>query len=161
MGVALGAGGVALSTLGGDDDGAAGPTATTTPPSSVATTVPVAPTATPTPTPAPTTAAPDSGSEATTTTTTTTPPVREVIVVVGLNDGPERVDVVPVGSPVELRLTNPTADDEFHLHGYDLGGDLTVPAGETLTLNFVADRTGLFEVESHVTGDVLVVLLVE
>jgi len=160
VGVALGAGGVALSTLGGKDDGVGNPT-TTTPPSSVATTVPVAPTAAPAPTPAPTTAAPESGDETTTTTTTTTPPLREVTVTVGLDDGPERVDVVPVGSPVELRLTNPAADDEFHLHGYDLGGDLTVPAGETLTLNFVADRTGLFEVESHVTGDVLVVLLVE
>ena len=81
--------------------------------------------------------------------------------IVGRDDGPERVDTVPLGSPVELRLTNPNADDEFHLHGYDLGGGILVPAGETLTLNFVADRAGLFEVESHITHDVLLMLLVE
>lgn len=87
--------------------------------------------------------------------------MRTVDVIVGSDDGPERVEMVPLGSPVRLSMTNPDADDEFHLHGYDLGGDVTVPAGQTLTLDFVADRAGLFEVESHVTHDVIVVLLVE
>lgn len=87
--------------------------------------------------------------------------MRQISVVVGLDDGPERVDTVPLGSPVELLLTNPEADDEFHVHGYDLGAGTEVPAGETLTLSFVADRAGLFEVESHITHDVLLLLLVE
>ena len=43
---------------------------------------------------------------------------------------------------------------------HDLGGS-EVPAGEEAIFEFVADETGTFEVESHVTGEVLMVLVVE
>lgn len=159
FGIVLGAGALAVVTLtditGSPDD----PPVTTSAPSPAPVTTPTPPTApspsNPSSTPAPsTTAVPES-------TTTTQPPLRLIPVIVGFDDGPERIDTVALGSPVELSITNPDADDEFHLHGYDLGGGVQVPAGETLVLRFVADRPGLFEVESHRTRDVLVVLLVE
>lgn len=154
IGAILGAGGLALVTLrdsaSNDDD--------VVPTSIPATTSTSAPPSSPAPTtttnaPTTTTVAP--------TTSTTEPPLQTIEVVVGQDDGPERVDQVPLGAPVEMRITNPDFDDEFHLHGYDLGDKIKVPAGETLTLTFVADRAGLFELESHRTHDVLMYLLVE
>jgi hypothetical protein len=156
IGALLGAGGLAVVTLTGiTDSDADAPTTTAVAPSSTVTPStapePTVPASTQAPT---TTAVPES-------TTTTQPPLRTIEVIVGTDDGPERIDTVALGSPVELSITNPEGDDEFHLHGYDLGGGVKVPAGETLVLKFVADRAGLFEVESHRTHDVLVVLLVE
>jgi hypothetical protein len=58
------------------------------------------------------------------------------------------------GSNVELTIVNPEADDEVHLHGYDLTtGEL--PKGETAVISFVADKAGDFEVESHISEEVL------
>ena len=48
------------------------------------------------------------------------------------------------GDTVRLEVTTDTAD-EIHVHGYDLKKD--VAAGETGTIEFVADQRGLFEVE--------------
>lgn len=137
------------------DTDADAPTTTTVAPSTT-----VAPTTTPVPPPPSSTQAPTT-TTVPQSTTTTQPPLRTIEVTVGRDDGPERIDTVALGSPVELSITNPDGDDEFHLHGYDLGGGVKVPAGETLVVKFVADRAGLFEVESHITHDVLVVLLVE
>jgi hypothetical protein len=47
------------------------------------------------------------------------------------------------------------AEDEFHLHGYDI--EL---AGDDVTFEFVADKIGVFELESHETGEVLLNLSV-
>ena len=81
-------------------------------------------------------------------------------VTVGVDDDPGRVERIALGTSVTLQITNPDEDDEFHLHGYDLStGD--VGAGETATISFAADVAGTFEVESHVTDDVLVTLVVE
>ena len=80
-------------------------------------------------------------------------------VVVGENSGPDRVEEVALGSQVTLTFTNPDADDEFHVHGYDLGGDMT-KKGDTKTFTFTADKAGEYEVESHLTEDVLMVLRV-
>jgi hypothetical protein len=158
IGAILGAGGLAVVTLTGPADSGS-PTAPTVTGPPTSTTAPAPPSpqnaaGVSTTTALATTTTPE-------TTTTTIPPLQEVIVVVGLDDGPERVDQVPLGATVELRITNPEADDEFHLHGYDLGNTIKVPAGETLTLTFVADRAGLFELESHDTHDTLLWLLVE
>jgi hypothetical protein len=51
---------------------------------------------------------------------------------------------VPQGDTVRLVVTTDTAD-EVHVHGYDLKKD--VAAGKTGTLEFVADQSGVFEVE--------------
>ncbi|MER7893250.1 hypothetical protein ABTX15_25850 [Micromonospora sp. NPDC094482] len=48
--------------------------------------------------------------------------------------------------------------DELHVHGYDLGARL--PAGKAGSVEFRADRTGLFEVETHETELVLFQLVV-
>ena len=82
-----------------------------------------------------------------------------VDVTVGVDSGPTRRVDVALGAPVTINLTNPDADDEFHLHGYDLSPGET-PQGETASISFTADKAGEFELESHVTGEVLVVLVV-
>jgi len=81
-------------------------------------------------------------------------------VTVGVDDDPGRVERIALGSSVTLEITNPYEYDEFHLHGYDLStGD--TEADETATITFTADVAGTFEVESHVTDEVLVTLVVE
>lgn len=47
---------------------------------------------------------------------------------------------------VMLRVRSDVAD-ELHVHGYDLSAPL--PAGEPVTLAFIAARSGRFEVELH------------
>ncbi len=80
-------------------------------------------------------------------------------VVVGENSGPDRVEEVALGSQVTLNFTNNEAEDEYHVHGYDLGGGMT-KKGDTKTFTFTADKAGDYEVESHLTETVLVVLRV-
>lgn len=112
--------------------------------------------------------------ETTTATSITTPPttvdsttpttiaddgVVRISVTVGVDSGPDRVEEVSVGASVELTIVNPDDDDEFHVHGFDLGGEET-PAGEEKVFAFTATEAGDFEVESHVSGEVLVVIRV-
>lgn len=80
----------------------------------------------------------------------------QIDVVVGLDSAPDRVELVKAGSEVQLNITNPDAADEFHIHGIEL--EKEVEAGVTATFNFVADTPGTYEVESHVTEDVLVII---
>ena len=80
-------------------------------------------------------------------------------VVVGENSGPDRVEEVPLGTEVTLQFTNPDADDEYHVHGYDLGEGIT-KKGETKTFSLTADKAGEYEVESHISETVLVILRV-
>jgi len=80
-------------------------------------------------------------------------------VVVGENSGPDRVEEVALGSQVTLNFTNNEAEDEYHVHGYDLGGG-TTKKGNTKTFTFTADRAGDYEVESHSSEAVLMVLRV-
>ncbi|MFJ1563126.1 hypothetical protein ACIOG8_02670 [Streptomyces erythrochromogenes] len=61
------------------------------------------------------------------------------------------------GERVALRVTSDRADT-LHVHGYDK--ELTLPAGQEATLILTADRTGLFEVETHESSLVLTQLLV-
>jgi hypothetical protein len=81
-------------------------------------------------------------------------------ITVGVDSGVDRIESVPVGSIVSITLTNPGTDDEFHLHGYDLGDGQEVAAGESVTFTFTADTAGEFELESHATDAVLLVLRV-
>ncbi len=79
-------------------------------------------------------------------------------VTVGIDSNPERIERVPLGATVTITITNPADEDEFHLHGFDLGDGRIVPAGQPASFTFVADQIGSFELESHETGDVLMVL---
>lgn len=61
------------------------------------------------------------------------------------------------GERVALRVTSDRADT-LHVHGYDK--ELALPSGQEATLVLTADRTGLFEVETHESRLVLTQLLV-
>lgn len=69
---------------------------------------------------------------------------------------PSRVEVTK-GERITLQVTGDRADT-VHVHGYDR--ELPLTAGRTATLTFTADRTGLFEVETHESGLVLTQLVV-
>lgn len=69
--------------------------------------------------------------------------------------GAEDRVTVAVGEEVTLRVTA-DADDEIHVHGYDLHHD--VVAGEEASLTFTADIPGVFEVEFEDSGVLLVKL---
>jgi hypothetical protein len=73
-----------------------------------------------------------------------------------VNPEPHRVNVKK-GALVRLTVASDVAD-QIHIHGYDLEKD--IPAGGSATLEFTADQSGLFEVETHETGLQLVQLLV-
>ncbi|MBT2468085.1 hypothetical protein J7E97_09375 [Streptomyces sp. ISL-66] len=69
---------------------------------------------------------------------------------------PGRVELAR-GERVALRVTSDRADT-LHVHGFDK--ELALPAGQEATLVLTADRTGLFEVETHESDLVLTQLLV-
>jgi hypothetical protein len=84
----------------------------------------------------------------------------EIAVTVGVDSSPDRTVEVPLGAEVNVRLSNPDADDNFHLHGYDLSpGD--TPKGEVAIITFTADTAGDFEIESHVTDKVLIIISIK
>lgn len=92
--------------------------------------------------------------------TTTTPAVGEPLeinVTVGEDSDPDRIEIVDLGSSVTITLMNPNAADEYHLHGYDISTKKMEP-GMPATISFTATEAGTFELESHITDDVLVVL---
>jgi len=95
--------------------------------------------------------------DTTTDATVATPENVTISVTVGVDSGADRIEQVALGSEVTISIVNPNEDDEFHLHGYDLSPGET-PKGETATITFTADTAGEFEVESHDTGDVLVII---
>ena len=84
----------------------------------------------------------------------TTPPSEtafagtEIVVAVkgGKVEPPTHRVKVAKGTEVRLLVTSDKAD-ELHVHGYELEEEL--PAGQQVTLDFTADQTGLFEIETH------------
>jgi plastocyanin len=62
-----------------------------------------------------------------------------------LASGPANMKV-RVGEQVTLRIQS-NANDELHVHGYDL--KMRIKAGDTATLQFAATRSGRFELELH------------
>ena len=64
---------------------------------------------------------------------------------------------VPVGEHVTLTITSDVADD-VHLHGYDL--EAALAPGTPAELTFDATIPGVFEVELHEAGTVLLSLQV-
>jgi hypothetical protein len=81
-------------------------------------------------------------------------------VTVGVDSGADRVENVPLGSSVTITIVNPDEDDEFHLHGYELGDGQSVPAGQPAVFTFTASIAGDFELESHESGELLLTLRV-
>jgi hypothetical protein len=162
----------------GSDSKSASSTAVTTPATTATTATTVAPATTTraSTTIAPTTTKPSAttttAASTTTTSPATVPPTTTAVttttqsgivgisVIVGTDSSPDRVEHVPLGATVTLELTDPNAEQEYHVHDYDLGGSTEVPAGTTSRITFVADKAGTFEVESHITEDVLVQLQV-
>ncbi|MYY01510.1 MULTISPECIES: hypothetical protein [unclassified Streptomyces] len=89
-----------------------------------------------------------------------TPDENTTTVELAIEDGkvspaPGRTEIKK-GRTVRLRIRS-DRDDTLHVHGYDKKA--TLPAGRTVTLTFTADRTGLFEVETH-ESDLLLTQLV-
>ena len=77
-------------------------------------------------------------------------------------------DRAPVGDPPTLRFDSgetvrlrfrSNVAEEVHVHGYDKYVD--VPAGGTATARFKATAEGIFEVESHGSGELLAKLQIE
>ncbi|KAB1934483.1 hypothetical protein F8271_23255 [Micromonospora sp. ALFpr18c] len=118
-----------------------------------------------TPSAAPTSAAPPSAATTaavspTPAATTSTPAVdREITVKIAKRriDPPTGRVTVGKGELVRITVTSDVSD-ELHVHGYDLGARL--PAGAPGSVEFRADKTGLFEVETHETELVLFQLVV-
>jgi hypothetical protein len=146
---------VALAACGSDNSkSSASPTSTAASTASPATTAPAAnsaPSGT-APSPASTgdTAAPEASSIAGAS--------DEIIVHVGVDDAAtvgSRVEDVKLGDNVILRLMS-DSDEDYHVHGYEL--EQKVAAGVEAQFEFKADMAGDFEVESHVTDKVYVVL---
>jgi FtsP/CotA-like multicopper oxidase with cupredoxin domain len=86
--------------------------------------------------------------------------VVEISLTIGENSGPNEQQQVALGSTVRLSVVNPNASDEIHVHGYDIStGDMA--AGETSVIEFVADEAGTFDIESHISEEVVLLLIVE
>jgi hypothetical protein len=147
---------VALAACGSDNSkSSASPTTTSAATASPATTSPAANS----PAPSGTTPSPAStGDTAAPTASSIAGASDEIIVHVGVDDAAtvgSRVENVKLGENVILRLTS-DSDEDYHVHGYDL--EQKVAAGVEAQFEFKADMAGDFEVESHVTDKVYVVL---
>ncbi|MGC5288609.1 hypothetical protein [Micromonospora sp. DT231] len=84
---------------------------------------------------------------------------REIVVTIAkrrISPPTGRVTVAK-GQLVRITVTSDVSD-ELHVHGYDRGARL--PAGTPGSVEFRADKTGLFEVETHETELVLFQLVV-
>ncbi|MFM7124639.1 MAG: hypothetical protein ACKOXW_05075 [Actinomycetes bacterium] len=86
--------------------------------------------------------------------------VVEINLVVGENTGADMLQTVPLGSSVRITVVNPNGADEIHVHGYDIStGEMA--QGQEAVIEFVASNAGTFDIESHVSEEVIFVLTVE
>jgi hypothetical protein len=88
------------------------------------------------------------------------PAAVEIAVTVGVDSATDRVESIPLGATVKLTLLDPAAAEEYHVHGYELGDGVEIAKGVPEVFQFVANKPGDFEVESHKTETVLVILKV-
>src|SRR5262245_17408566 len=95
--------------------------------------------ATATPTPTPTPPAEETATPTETPTPEPTPPPPPLLTA-------DKVTELEAneGDTVRFRARSAT-DEEVHVHGYDISKD--APAGQTITMSFKADITGIFEIE--------------
>ena len=84
---------------------------------------------------------------ATTTVTTAAHQIRVSIAAGNVDPAPGRFSVRE-GDTVRIVVTSDVAD-ELHVHGYER--TVKLAPGKPTTLEFVADRQGLFDVETHET----------
>ena len=80
----------------------------------------------------------------------------EISVTVGKDSAADRVEKIALGTRVKLTIVDPNAEEEYHVHGYELGDGKEVKKGDPEVFEFVADKAGEFEVKSHKTETVLV-----
>ena len=86
--------------------------------------------------------------------------VVEINLTVGENTGPDMKQTVPLGASVRITVTNPNGPDEMHVHGYDIStGEMA--EGQEAVIEFVASNAGTFDIESHVSEEIMLVLTVE
>ena len=83
-----------------------------------------------------------------------------IAVTVGVDSATDRIENIPLGSPVRLTLLDPKAAEEYHVHGYELGSGVEIAKGVPEVFQFVADKPGSFAVDSATTKTVLVTLRV-
>ena len=84
----------------------------------------------------------------------------EISLIVGENTGADMMQTVPVGSSVRITVVNPNGADEIHVHGYDIStGEMA--QGQEAVIEFIASNAGTFDIESHVSEEVVLVLTVE
>ena len=83
-----------------------------------------------------------------------TPSTESVAIEIDADAGVAEVASVALGSPVVIQVFSET-EQEFHLHGYDI--ELM---GDDVTFDFIADKLGDFELESHESGEILLTLSV-
>jgi len=96
----------------------------------------------------------------TTDTAAVTTAVVEISLIVGENTGADMMQTVPLGSSVRITVVNPNGADEIHVHGYDIStGEMA--QGKEAVIEFVASNAGTFDIESHVSEEVVLVLTVE
>jgi len=96
----------------------------------------------------------------TTDTAAITTAVVEINLIVGENTGADMMQTVPLGSSVRITVVNPNGVDEIHVHGYDIStGEMA--QGQEAVIEFVASNAGTFDIESHVSEEVVLVLTVE
>ena len=96
----------------------------------------------------------------TTDTAAVTTAVVEINLIVGENTGADMMQTVPLGSSVRITVVNPNGSDEIHVHGYDIStGEMA--QGQEAVIEFVASNAGTFDIESHVSEEVVFVLTVE
>jgi hypothetical protein len=81
----------------------------------------------------------------------------EIVVKVGKDDSPDRVEHVKLGQTVELRLLSDD-DEDYIVEGYNLEGKAA--AGVEYDAEFTADKAGQFKVSSKTSGNVLLVIAV-
>ena len=96
----------------------------------------------------------------TTDTAAVTTAVVEISLIVGETTGADMMQTVPLGSSVRITVVNPNGADEIHVHGYDIStGEMA--QGQEAVIEFVASNAGTFDIESHVSEEVVLVLTVE
>ena len=96
----------------------------------------------------------------TTDTATATGDVVEINLIVGENTGADMKQTVPLGASVRITVTNPHGPDEIHVHGYDIStGEMA--KGQEAVIEFVASNAGTFDIESHVSEEIMFILTVE
>jgi hypothetical protein len=96
----------------------------------------------------------------TTDTATATGDVVEINLIVGENTGADMKQTVPLGASVRITVSNPNGPDEIHVHGYDIStGEMA--NDQKAVIEFVASNAGTFDIESHVSEEILFILTVE